>query len=118
MQAALIGAPLAIALKSRGEFMDRRKFICRITAGTAGRLNVVESAAAKENRTVVYNVEGFTCITCAVGLEVMLRTQKGVTRASASYPDKKVAIGLDADLTSEKTLKDFIASCGFTVSRK
>jgi hypothetical protein len=50
-----------------------------------------------------------------VGLEVMLRQQKGVTRANASYQENKVVIGFDADLTSEKSLKDFIAGCGFSV---
>ena len=68
-----------------------------------------------ENQSVSYKVTGFTCVTCAVGLEVMLRQQKGVVRASASYPEKKVAIGFDNGLTSEKALKGFIAECGFTV---
>jgi hypothetical protein len=58
--------------------------------------------------------QGFTCVTCAVGLKVMLRGLKGVTRAKASYPQANVAIGFDANLTSEKALKDFIANCGFS----
>ena len=61
-------------------------------------------------------VKGFTCITCAVGLEVMLRGLKGVTWAKASYPEANVAIGFDANLTSEKTLRDFIAKCDFSVA--
>jgi hypothetical protein len=70
--------------------MDRRKFICRVTgAGASAGLSIGDSAAAAENRSVVYTVNGFTCITCAVGLEVMLRGLKGVTRANASYPEKK-----------------------------
>jgi len=51
-----------------------------------------------------------------VGLEVMLRGLNGVTRAKASYPEANVAIGFDANLTSEKTLRDFIAKCGFSVA--
>jgi hypothetical protein len=77
--------------------MDRRNFICRITTGTAG-LTLAE-AAPQENRSVTYTVKGFTCVTCAVGLEVMLRCLKGVTRANASYPDANVKIGFDANLT-------------------
>jgi copper chaperone CopZ len=61
-------------------------------------------------------VKGFTCVTCAVGLEVMLRGLKGVTRAKASYAQANVKIGFDANLTSEKTLKDFVAACGFSVT--
>jgi Cu+-exporting ATPase len=74
------------------------------------------AAAATENRSAVYKVNGFTCITCAVGLEVMLRGLKGVTRANASYPEIKVSIGFDSNLASEKELKEFIASCGFSMA--
>jgi len=55
-------------------------------------------------------------VTCAVGLEVMLRGLKGVTRANASYPEARVVIGFDSNLTTEKALKDFVASCGFLVA--
>jgi len=47
---------------------------------------------------------------------VILRQQKGVTRANASYRENKVVIGFDANLTIEKSLKDFIAGCGFSVA--
>lgn len=83
--------------------------------GTAAGLTLAEAAPLKENKSVTYKVKGFTCVTCAVGLEVMLRALKGVTRAKASYPEANVAIGFDANLTSEKALKDFIANCGFSV---
>jgi copper chaperone CopZ len=97
--------------------MDRRKFICRVTGAAASAgLTLAGAAAATENRSVVYKVNGFTCINCAVGPEVMLRGLKGVTRANASYPRKKVSIGFDSNLASEKELKDFIARCGFSVA--
>jgi copper chaperone CopZ len=96
--------------------MDRRKFICRITAGSAAGLTLAEAAPPKENRSVLYKVKGFTCVTCAVGLEVMLRGLKGVTRATASYPEGNVTIGFDRNFTSEKTLKNFIENCGFSVA--
>lgn len=95
--------------------MDRRKFICRVTVGSAAGLSLAE-AAPKENRSVIYKVKGFTCITCAVGLEVMLRGLKGVARANASYPGAKVVIAFDSNLTTEKTLQAFIAKCGFSVA--
>ena len=69
-----------------------------------------------ETRCVSYKVKGFTCVTCATGLEVMLREQKGVARAQASYPEANVVVGFDEKLTSESALRDFIAGCGFSVA--
>jgi len=95
--------------------MERRNFICGVGAiGTAGI--TAADAAARETTSVTWKVKGFTCVTCAVGLEVMLRQQKGVPRAKASYPQNSVAIGFDGKLTTEKVLKEFIAGCGFSVA--
>jgi copper chaperone CopZ len=96
--------------------MHRRDFICQVTAASTASASLSSAAQAKENRSVTYKVQGFTCVTCAVGLEVMLRREKGVTRADASYKENKVVIGFDADLTSEKALKSFIVECGFSVA--
>jgi len=105
--------------------MNRRKFLNRVMGGMAGTaagiglakagLNLVE-AVPKENQSVAYEVKGFTCITCATGLEVMLRQQNGVVRATASYPEAKVLIGFDRNHISEEAIKEFIAGCGFTVA--
>ena len=94
--------------------MNRRGFICRVAAAGTG-LNLAE-ASTRETKLVTFKVKGFTCVTCAVGLEVMLRQQKGVTRANASYPEARVAIGFDGSLTSERSLRDFIKQCGFSVA--
>ena len=69
----------------------------------------------RETRSITYEVKGFSCITCATGLEVMLRQQKGVARANASYPEGRVVIGFDEALVSEDKLKSFIVECGFRV---
>ncbi len=102
--------------------MDRRNFLCKVTAvGTAAASVAVadaapaKPAAVKETRAVTWKVKGFTCITCSVGLEVMLRGLHGVTRASASYPASNVVIGFDEHATNEKSLKEFIEVCGFTL---
>jgi hypothetical protein len=58
-------------------------------------------------------VKGFTCVTCAVGLEVMLRQQKGVTRANASYRENKVVIGFDANLTTESRSRILLPAAAF-----
>jgi Cu+-exporting ATPase len=104
--------------------MDRRKFLSRLIVSAAGATTGMGlakvgrgqvSPAARETRVVNYKVQGFTCITCATGLEVMLLQQKGVTRASASYPEARAVIGFDEKLTSDDTIRQFIASCGFSV---
>ena len=69
---------------------------------------------AKNTNTVTWHVRGFTCITCAVGLETMLRQQKGVTWAKATYPDALVAIKYDSSSVSEAALRKFISEIGFT----
>src|ERR1700733_6004338 len=92
---------------SKGENnMDRRKFLSRLIISTAGattglglaKVGLSQTAtAARETRAVDYKVKGFTCITCATGLEVLLLQQKGVTRASASYPEASAVIGFDEE---------------------
>jgi anaerobic selenocysteine-containing dehydrogenase len=109
--------------------MDRRNFLCKVTtaAGAVGAAGAVTPAAAtaspppdhapkaRETRSVTWKVKGFTCITCSVGLEVMLRGLNGVARANATYPGNQVMIGYDARVINEKTLKEFITVCGFSV---
>ena len=100
--------------------MDRRKFFCQVTgaaATTAGlELSAAQKQAPKQIRSANYEVKGFTCITCAVGLEVMLRGLKGVSSAKASYPANKVAIKFDERVIDETKIKKFIATCGFSVA--
>lgn len=100
--------------------MDRRKFLSGITTAagaTAGMAAAgTPSHAAKETHTLNWQVNGFYCVTCAVGLEVMLKGMKGVTRATAVWPSGKVTLGYDEHLISEKTLREFIVVCGFSVA--
>ena len=97
--------------------MDRRKFLCGISvAGAAPAVAAPNGLpVAKENSSVHWKVSGFTCITCAVGLEVMLKGLKGVARAKATWPGNEVSIGYDRNLTDVKTLREFVAVCGFQV---
>ena len=104
--------------------MDRRNFLCKVTASAAGGavLRQPAKAASKqisghaETQRVKYAVKGFTCITCAVGLEVMLRGLKGVASASASYPENHVVITYDAHVIAEDKIMEFIRVCGFSVA--
>jgi copper chaperone CopZ len=98
--------------------MFRRHFMQRITFAGAGGLASIGTMEAREIRTVIYRVKGFSCVTCAVGLETMLRLQKGIARAKASYPDGEAIIEFDPKLVTDNWLKAFIADTGFTVEEE
>ncbi len=95
--------------------MIRRRFIQLITLGTGSlaTIGAVGAIESTEKKTVTYRVAGFTCITCAVGLEVMLRQEKGVSWAKASYPDANVVIKFDPKEVTEDSLRTYISSMGF-----
>jgi copper chaperone CopZ len=98
--------------------MFRRDFIQRLTVAGASGLAIIKNTEAMGVTTVTCKVKGFSCITCAVGLEVMLREQRGIARAEASYPDGTLVVGFDPDLISESSLLEFIKSKGFMAEKK
>jgi copper chaperone CopZ len=74
------------------------------------------SAAGEEPlRTVTWRVRGFTCATCAVGLETLLSKKEGVIAASAAYPQGTVTIRYRSDLVRPDALRSAIAELGFAV---
>lgn len=87
--------------------MFRRNFI---------QLAAIGPVTARARRTVTYRIEGFSCVTCAVGLDAMLRDRKGVIRSKSSYSDKRAAIEFDPDLVAEATIKAYISEMGFVPS--
>ena len=91
--------------------MFRRDFIHRLTLAAAS----AGTGSASETRTVSYRVRGFSCLTCAVGLETLLRKQKGVLRAKASYPGGLVDIEFDPAVLTEESLRTAISEIGFSV---
>ena len=95
--------------------MFRRHFMRGITL--AGGWASIGATRGHESRTVTYRIKGFSCVTCAVGLETMLRQQKGVARAKASYPDANAIIEFDPALVSDHWIRAFIADQGFTVEQ-
>jgi copper chaperone CopZ len=110
--------------------MIRRQFI-RLAAltsatglATLGALDSQEKKESKdeldaqETRTVTWHVQGFTCVTCAVGLEVMLRQQEGVRSAEASYPNTTVTVQFHPEIVSEAKLRAFITNIGFTTGEQ
>lgn len=95
--------------------MIRRQFIQLATcAGVAGLTAL--GAEAKETRTVTFHVKGFSCITCAVGLDTMLSRHKGIVRSDSTYPDGIVTIDFHPRLITESAIKGLISEMGFTVA--
>ena len=103
--------------------MIRRQFI-KLAALTAtgsvaslATLEGIEKTQEKECmecRNITWKIGGFTCVTCAIGLKVMLRSHKGVKSADASYPDATVTVEFDPEVVDESTLRSYIAGLGFT----
>ena len=99
--------------------MERRDFIQKLTAGGAATGLASAAASAKKpaaTSTVTFQVKGFTCITCAIGLEVVLKGFRGVTAAKAAYPEGKVVVGFDPVVTSSQSIQALIdKATGFKV---
>ncbi len=98
--------------------MIRRRFLGLATlAGVAG-LATMEGMEITEQKTVTFRIAGFTCITCAVGLETLLQKEKGVVRVKASYPANTATITYHPGLTSESSLAEFIETTGFKATKE
>lgn len=96
--------------------MIRRNFLRMIAVASVGSVSVLGIAEMGAKRTVSYHVKGFTCITCAIGLDTMLTRLHGVVHSHASYPDGVVSIEFHPHLVSEETLRQCIRDAGFTVA--
>jgi Cu+-exporting ATPase len=95
--------------------MLRRKFFKVVTMATTGVLAPLQAVAAEPKKVVTYHVRGFSCVTCATGLDTMLRRETGIVSSSSTYPEGVATIGFDPDKTTESQIKEFIAGLGFTV---
>jgi copper chaperone CopZ len=102
--------------------MHRRNFVQLVATAGAGTLVTAAAAstgrpqAATARRTLTLHVKGFSCITCAVGLDTMLREKPGVASSRSSYPQGVVVIEFDPAKVTEEELKGFIAEMGFMVA--
>jgi Cu+-exporting ATPase len=95
--------------------MFRRRFLQLVTMASVGGLAPLEGMAAGAGKTVTYYVKGFSCITCATGLDTMLGQQKGITSSKSTYPEGKVTVGFDPNQITEQAIVTFITDLGFTV---
>jgi copper chaperone CopZ len=95
--------------------MFRRRFLQLVTMASVGSIAALETASATAARTVVYRVKGFTCITCATGLDTLLGQQKGVASSKSTYPEGKVTVAFDPAQITDQAIVTFITDLGFTV---
>ena len=75
----------------------------------------LEAMAAGARKIVTYRVKGFSCITCATGLDTMLGQQKGIVSSKSTYPEGHVTVGYDPAQIGKKAIVTFISDLGFTV---
>jgi copper chaperone CopZ len=94
--------------------MIRRQFLQLLTAAGAGGLAPLKAFAAAR-KTLTYRVKGFTCITCATGLDTLLGQQKGIVSSKSTYPEGQVTVVYDPGATSPESIRGFIAELGFRV---
>ena len=97
--------------------MFRRRFLQIVTMASVGGLAPLEAMSAGASKTVVYFVQGFSCITCATGLDTLLGQQKGVTSSKSTYPEGKVTVAFDPRQITEQAIIAFITDLGFTVPK-
>ena len=95
--------------------MFRRRFLQLVTMASVGTLAPLESMSAGTSKTAIYFVKGFSCITCATGLDTLLGQQKGITSSKSTYPQGKVTVGFDPHQITEQAIIAFITDLGFTV---
>jgi hypothetical protein len=95
--------------------MIRRRFLQLMTLASAGGIAPLTSFAAETARDVTYNVKGFSCATCATGLDTMLSRQAGIVSSKSTYPEGVVKVSYLPDKTSEQWIAAFITDLGFTV---
>jgi copper chaperone CopZ len=95
--------------------MFRRRFLQLVTMASVGGLAPLEAMAAGASKTVTYQVRGFSCITCATGLDTLLSQQKGIASSKSTYPQGKVTVAFDPRQMTEQAIVTFITDLGFTV---
>jgi Cu+-exporting ATPase len=93
----------------------RRRFLQFIPLATAAGLAPLKAVAKGSSEVVTYRVKGFSCVTCATGLDTILSQQKGVASSKSTYPEGIVKVAFDPEEISTSQIASFIAELGFTV---
>ena len=78
----------------------------------------LSALAIEPVKTSTYQVKGFTCIACAIGLDTMLAKERGVKSSHSTYPEGIVKVAYNPEQTSDGWIVGFITNLGSTVSGK
>jgi copper chaperone CopZ len=104
--------------------MIRRKFLQFIAFSGAGALAPLEAIAGTataagtnaNEKTAVFEVKGFSCVTCAVGLDTMFSRTKGIVSSHSTYPEGRVTVRFDLESINEASVRAVITDAGFTIA--
>ena len=95
--------------------MIRRRFLQMAALSGASALAPLEAMATTAAKTAVFQVKGFSCPTCAVGLDTMFSRIKGIVSSHSTYPEGKVSVRFDPGAISEDRVRAVITDAGFTI---
>jgi len=99
--------------------MIRRRFLQMAALSGASALAPLEAiattAANAAAKTAVFQVKGFSCPTCAVGLDTMFTRTKGIVSSHSTYPEGKVTVRFDPGVINEAQVRAVITDAGFTI---
>jgi len=99
--------------------MIRRRFLQMAALSGASALTPLEAmattAANTAAKTAVFQVKGFSCPTCAVGLDTMFTRTRGIVSSHSTYPEGKVAVRFDPGAINEAQVRVVITDAGFTI---
>jgi copper chaperone CopZ len=95
--------------------MFRRRFLQFVPLAITVGLAPLKAVAKGKSEAVTYRVKGFSCVTCATGLDTMLGQQTGIASSKSTYPQGIVKVVFDPEEISKHQIAAFIAELGFTV---
>ena len=77
---------------------------------------MAKTAAGANAKTALFQVKGFSCPTCAVGLDTMFSRTKGIVSSHSTYPEGKVSVQFDPAAINESSVRAVITDAGFTIA--
>jgi copper chaperone CopZ len=96
--------------------MFRRKFLQIAAAVGVSSIASMDSLASGPQRIAVFQVKGFSCITCATGLDTLLSRQKGIKSSKSTYPEGMVTVEYLSDQINPDQIASFIGDLGFVAT--
>jgi copper chaperone CopZ len=96
--------------------MLRRRFLQLIAS--ASSVAALPGLASESAKTATYHVKGFSCPTCATGLDTMLGQQRGIVSSKSTYPEGLVKVSYRPEKITEEWIVAFITDMGFQIEKQ